>query len=138
LTHLPSGDVRRGDLRHQFGLAGHRVAMKWRQHQTAPVAVHVIVDHQYRIGTEQSGQHRVGLAGMEDARVAGEHLFDLGRIGKVHHRGNHRGANGEHLAVPAPTCGDEPRPVPQHEHRLHERRKPRSRRQRDRGYLTHA
>jgi hypothetical protein len=46
------GDVGRGDLRHQLGLSGNRVAVKRRQHQTAPVPVRVVVDHQHRTVTE--------------------------------------------------------------------------------------
>jgi hypothetical protein len=126
----PTSDVVRGDRRHLLGLLGHGVTMERRQHQAAPVAMYGVVDHQHRGVSQHSGQHGVGLAGVKDGRVTCEYFLDLGGNGQIDHRRRHRGADGEHLAVAPPACGDEPRPVAHEDDRLEPLRKPGARWQR--------
>ena len=126
-AHRPTGDVLRGDLGHQLGLPCDGVAMERRHHQSATVAMHVVVDHQDRAVAEQAAQHRIRFARMENPRVSGEHRLDVGRVGQIHHLAHHRVAQREHIAVAAPTRRHEPRPPAHHHEELHHRRKPRSR-----------
>jgi len=134
----PPRDIRCGNLDHGVNLPGHRLAVKRRQHQLPAVAVRVIVDHQDRRLAEQPTQHRVCFAGMKDARIAGEHLLDLVRIGHVHHRARRRDMQREDVAVAPRARRYELWPPLHHQHRLQPAGEPRSRRQRCRRYLAHA
>ncbi len=124
----PPRDIRAGNLDHGVNLPGHRLAVKRRQHQPAAVAVHVIVDHQDRRLAEQPSQHRVCFAGVKDARIAGEHLLDLVRVGHVHHRARRRDVQREDVAVAPRACRHELWPPLDHQRRLQPTREPRSRR----------
>ncbi|GJO02434.1 hypothetical protein NJB1808e29_25690 [Mycobacterium marinum] len=106
-------------MRNGFTLEG-------RQHHATPVAVHIVVDYQQRTLSEQSGQHRVGFAGMKDARVSGEHLLDHRRIGHIDHGAQPRHTQRENAAVATFAGGEESRGVPQHERSLHRAGKTRS------------
>jgi len=81
------------------------VAMKRRQHQSTPVAMHVLVEYEQRVVAEQPDQDQVRFAGMKDPRVAGEHRLDVGGIGEVHHLALQRFTQREHVAVAALACG---------------------------------
>jgi hypothetical protein len=69
----PAGHVGGRDPRHQLGLPVHRVPVERRQHQLAAVPVPLLVEQQHRAVPEHAAHDRVGLAGVVDGRVAGEH-----------------------------------------------------------------
>ena len=135
LSDRPAGDIGRGDLGHHLGLAGDRVAVERLQHQPAPVAVHLVVDHQNRRRAQQAGQHRIRFARMVDRRITSEDLLDVGRVVEIHQRSHSGYPQCEGASVTPPVRRHETWPEAQHQHRLDHGRQWRPWRQR--GLIRH-
>ena len=79
LAARPALDLTLGDRGHDRLVGLHALAVERRQQQLALTDVPLLVEHQQRAGAEQRLEQLVALAGVEDARVAGEDLLD--RVG---------------------------------------------------------
>ena len=86
LAARPALDLLAGDLGHQLAVALHPLAVERGQQQLALFHVRALVEQQQRVLAEHRQQDPVGLAGVEHARVAGEHLLDVLGIGQHHPR----------------------------------------------------
>jgi hypothetical protein len=82
----PAFDLARRHLGHQRLVSLHPLAVKRRQQQLALLHVRVLVEQQHGVLAEHGQQDPVGLAGVDYARVAGEHLPQVLRVRKHHPR----------------------------------------------------
>jgi hypothetical protein len=80
----PAVDLALRDLAHNLAVALHALPVEGRQEQLALAHVRSLVEQQYRVVAEDRLQHHVGLAGMEHARVAREHLPHVVGVGDHH------------------------------------------------------
>ena len=106
---------RSATLAHQLAVALHALAVERRQQQLALAHVLRVVEQQHGVVAERRGAGHVGLAGVEDRRVAGEDLLDVVRVGEHHRRALLADADREHVAVVARGSVEEgPRPRKPH------------------------
>ena len=95
----PALDLACGDLGHRLPVALHPLAVEGRQQQATLAHVRLLVEDEDRVAAEDRGEDLVSLAGVEDARVAGEDLLDRLGVGE-HHPGALVGdLQREHVAV---------------------------------------
>ena len=70
------------DLGHQLAVALHPLAVERRQQQLALGHVRLLVEQQHRVRAEHRPEDPVGLAGVQEPRVAGEDLLDVLGVGE--------------------------------------------------------
>ena len=125
----PALDLPHGDLGHRLAVALHPLAVERRQQQLALADVRLLVEDQDRVLAEDRAQDLVALAGVEDARIAGEDLLDERRVGH-HHPGPFVGdPDREHVAEAGPALLQHPLRLARPDRRLQRPRHSRARRE---------
>jgi hypothetical protein len=102
LAERPALDLGSRHVRHRPLVAAHAPAVERGQHQLALRHVGGLVEQQHRVVAEHREQHHVCLAGVEQARVAGEDLPDRVGMGEEDPDPLVGDAQCEHVAVAAP------------------------------------
>jgi hypothetical protein len=95
----PSSDLARRHLGHRPLVAAHALAVEGRQHQLALRHVRVVVQQEHRVAAEHRQQHDVRLTGVQQSRVALEHLLHRIRVAEEDPRALVRDLQREHVAV---------------------------------------
>ena len=114
----PALDLARGDLGHRLAVGLHPLAVEGRQQQLALAHVGLLVEDEDRVLAEDRREDLVALAGVEDARVAGEDLLDRLGVGE-HHPGPLVGdLQREHVAVAGLAGEQHPPRLPRPDRRL--------------------
>ena len=101
LPQRPALDLRARGLGHHLGVVAHALAVERRQHELALAHVGGVVEEQHRLVPEQRQQDPVGLAGVQQPRIAGEHLLDRVGVGEEDPGALVGDLHGEHVAVAA-------------------------------------
>jgi hypothetical protein len=126
----PAADLLAGQSADDRLVAPQRGAVERRHQQLASALVLDGVLEQQRVLAHDGAEDRVGLAGVEDLRVAGEDLLGVfGPREQDQRRPLRHGSHREHVAVPLVHRGDEPVAEADQRDTLQERRPPRPRRE---------
>ena len=101
LAQGPALDLVARRLGHGLLVAAHALAMEGRKHQLALAHVRGVVEQQHGVVAQQRKKDPVCLAGVQEARVAGEDLLDRVGMGQEHPCALVGDLHGEHVAVTA-------------------------------------
>ena len=100
----PAGHLALGDLGHRLPVAAHPLAVERGEHELALRHVRLLVQEEHGVAAEEREQHHVGLAGVQKARVAGEHLLHRVGVGQEHPGALVHDPQGEHVPVAPPAA----------------------------------